>query len=76
MSTWRNLSKPQRAALRLFCDRGTLRIGPDLAERTFINLRDMGFAALPAGSRSEGRARWFPWGTEVVVTSKGREVVP
>jgi hypothetical protein len=75
MAEWRNLSKPQRAALRLLLDRQTAAIGKDLQERTFKSLRDMGLAALASGSRSESRRHYFFYGEEVSITEAGRELV-
>lgn len=74
MSTWRNLSKPQRAALRLLVDEGPQKIGVGLHERTFKSLRDLGLAALDAGVDS--RAVFWLRHMPCVVTDKGREVVP
>lgn len=74
MAEWRNLSKPQRVALRLLRDRERAAIGKDLAERTFKSLAAMGLAALACGSRADSRS-WFSYGTEVAITAAGREVV-
>lgn len=74
MAEWRNLSKPQRIALRLLRDRQTAAIGKDVAERTFTSLLSMGLAALVSGSRADSR-RWFLFGEEIQITDAGRSLV-
>lgn len=74
---WRNLSVPQRKALRLLRDRGSAAlVGPDISERLAVSLINMG-AAVPAGSAAKCRTpvRWISWNTGIVLSEEGREVL-
>lgn len=77
MIEWRNLSKPQRAALRQLRDRGSAAlVDIDISERLAKSLINMG-AAVPAGSAAKCRTpvSWLPYRFPVVLSDEGREVV-
>jgi hypothetical protein len=76
--TWRNLSVPQRKALRQLDQVKTATAGwrGEVSTRLARNLVQLGIAALAPGSRADCRSSWWPSDTKIQITAAGRAALP